>query len=146
MDTAGIPATSHPLAADTAWREDVPQPSLPTADALANAPDANRDAGLFRCPEGHRISGTIRSAVEAALARIDATQPVLQAFQHVAAERALERADALDRADTPAGPFAGVPLALKDNIVARGLPTSAGSKKSSRGIAGRYERDGGRTP
>ena len=51
IDTTGVIATSHPLWADNAWRDDQPQPSLPTADALANAPDANRDAGLFRVPK-----------------------------------------------------------------------------------------------
>ena len=51
IDTTGVVATSHPLAAGDAWRDDQPRPSLPTADALANAPDANRDAGLFRVPK-----------------------------------------------------------------------------------------------
>lgn len=51
VDTTGVVATSHPLWADAAWRDDQPRPSLPTADALANAPDANRDAGLFRVPK-----------------------------------------------------------------------------------------------
>ena len=50
-DTAGVVATSHPLQAGDAWREDQPQPSLSTADVLANAPDANHDAGLFRVPK-----------------------------------------------------------------------------------------------
>ena len=51
IDTTGVVATSHPLWADNAWRDDQPQPSLATADVLANAPDANRDAGLFRVPK-----------------------------------------------------------------------------------------------
>ena len=51
VDTTGIAPTSHPLPADAAWREDVPHTSLPNADALANAPDANREAGLFRVPK-----------------------------------------------------------------------------------------------
>ena len=74
------------------------------------------------------MSGSIKAGVESALARIAAAQPALQAFQHVAADRALARADALDRADAPAGPLHGLPLAIKDNIVARGIPTTAGSK------------------
>jgi len=51
IDTTGVVATSHPLWAEAAWRNDQPQPSLPTADALSNAPDANREAGLFRVPK-----------------------------------------------------------------------------------------------
>jgi len=51
IDTTGVVATSHPLRAGDAWRDDEPEPSLSTAEALANAPDANRDAGLFRVPK-----------------------------------------------------------------------------------------------
>jgi aspartyl-tRNA(Asn)/glutamyl-tRNA(Gln) amidotransferase subunit C len=51
IDTSAVAATSHPLASGDAWRADEPQPSLPTADAIANAPDANREAGLFRVPK-----------------------------------------------------------------------------------------------
>lgn len=70
----------------------------------------------------------VRPVVEAALARVNASQPALQAFQHIATERALARADALDRAGAPAGPLHGLPIALKDNMVARGITTTAGSK------------------
>lgn len=51
IDTSSVTATSHPLRAEDAWRADAPRPSLPTSDATANAPDANRDAGLFRVPK-----------------------------------------------------------------------------------------------
>ncbi len=50
VDTAGVPPTSHALAEETALREDVPVPSLPRTAALANAPDAAREAGLFKVP------------------------------------------------------------------------------------------------
>ena len=49
-DTAGIPPTSAVLAARSTEREDVIRPSLDVRDALANAPDAAADAGLFRVP------------------------------------------------------------------------------------------------
>jgi aspartyl-tRNA(Asn)/glutamyl-tRNA(Gln) amidotransferase subunit A len=76
------------------------------------------------------VSGrtTAEAACRAALDRIEADGDRLHAFQHVASERALARARALDRlADSP-GPLHGVPVALKDNIVARELPTAAGSR------------------
>lgn len=50
-DTSGIPPTSHPLTTTTVWREDVRQPSLDRTDVLDEAPDPNRDAGLFRIPK-----------------------------------------------------------------------------------------------
>lgn len=49
IDTTGVPATAH-VNARSVDREDEPRPSLQVADALANAPDAALDAGLFRVP------------------------------------------------------------------------------------------------
>ena len=74
-----------------------------------------------------------RSAVsvcEAALARIDAHDPILHAFNTVIRERALGRAAALDRdrAHWRDRPLTGVPVALKDNISTRGVRTTASSK------------------
>ena len=50
VDTSAIEDTSHPIPQEPAWREDVPAPSLEREAGLANAPDADHDAGLFRVP------------------------------------------------------------------------------------------------
>jgi aspartyl-tRNA(Asn)/glutamyl-tRNA(Gln) amidotransferase subunit C len=50
VDTQGVPATSHALAEETMLREDVEVTCLPRSEALANAPDASREGGLFRVP------------------------------------------------------------------------------------------------
>ena len=50
IDTSGVAATAHVLGAQQVERPDEPRPSLPGEDALANAPDADHDAGLFRVP------------------------------------------------------------------------------------------------
>jgi aspartyl-tRNA(Asn)/glutamyl-tRNA(Gln) amidotransferase subunit C len=50
IDTSGVPATAHVLAGEHTEREDAPRPSLPVAEALANAPDPAPEAGLFRVP------------------------------------------------------------------------------------------------
>jgi len=72
------------------------------------------------------------SAVEvcrAALDRIAALDPPLNAFRAVAAERALERAAELDaRSSGSPLPLLGVPVALKDNMCTRGIATTASSR------------------
>lgn len=50
VDTSGIPATSAVVSYQTADREDRVLPSLSREDALANAPDAARESGLFKVP------------------------------------------------------------------------------------------------
>ena len=50
IDTSGVPAMAHVHAREGLERADQPRESLPLADALANAPDAAPDAGLFRVP------------------------------------------------------------------------------------------------
>jgi aspartyl-tRNA(Asn)/glutamyl-tRNA(Gln) amidotransferase subunit A len=72
------------------------------------------------------------SAVEicqAALDRIAATDGALNAFRALAPERALARAAELDgRADRATLPLLGVPVALKDNLCTKNIPTTAGSR------------------
>jgi len=81
-----------------------------------------------------RIAGGEVSAVDVCrqtLARIDATQPALNAFNTVTHEHALARAAAIDAAraaGNPLGPLAGVPVAIKDNICTRGIRTTASSR------------------
>jgi aspartyl-tRNA(Asn)/glutamyl-tRNA(Gln) amidotransferase subunit A len=72
-----------------------------------------------------------RDVVEEHLAEIEAHEPELHAFNHVLADEARAGADAVDAAvaggDDP-GPLAGVPVALKDNLCTRGIPTTCSSK------------------
>jgi aspartyl-tRNA(Asn)/glutamyl-tRNA(Gln) amidotransferase subunit A len=65
----------------------------------------------------------------AALARIDQSDPALHAFNTVTRERALARAALIDSdPDRHRLPLAGVPVALKDNLCTRGVRTTASSR------------------
>ena len=86
----------------------------------------------------HAIAPAVRtgevSAVklaEAALARVEALNPGLNAFTDVTAARARAKAEAVDaavaRGDDP-GPLAGVPYAVKNLFDIEGVTTRAGSK------------------
>ena len=65
------------------------------------------------------------------LDRIATTEPAVDAFLLVSADRALDRARRLDAAlgaGEPAPPLAGVPLAVKDVLHVEGLATTCGSR------------------
>ncbi|HUE26433.1 MAG TPA: amidase, partial [Solirubrobacteraceae bacterium] len=61
-----------------------------------------------------------RELVEESLRRIDALEPQVNAFTHVAHDAALAAADEIGAADPR--PFAGVPIAVKDNRPVAGMP------------------------
>lgn len=72
-------------------------------------------AGLVRAGE---LSA--RELVTASLDRIEALEPQVNAFTHVDAEGALAAAETIGAGDER--PFAGVPIAIKDNRPVEGLP------------------------
>jgi aspartyl-tRNA(Asn)/glutamyl-tRNA(Gln) amidotransferase subunit A len=84
--------------------------------------------------QARRVASLEVSARELArdyLARIAAADGELGAYLEVDAEGALAQADAVDAAvvgGDELGPLAGVPVALKDVLVTRGLATTAASK------------------
>jgi aspartyl-tRNA(Asn)/glutamyl-tRNA(Gln) amidotransferase subunit A len=78
-----------------------------------------------------RGEATAEEVTRDALARIASLDGEIHAFLHVAGEAAVDRARAVDakRARGEAlGPLAGVPIAIKDAICTRGMPTTAGSR------------------
>jgi aspartyl-tRNA(Asn)/glutamyl-tRNA(Gln) amidotransferase subunit A len=68
--------------------------------------------------------------VRDALARIEALDPALHAFNTVVADRAIARAQDIDAHPERwrGAPLAGVPVALKDNLCTAGIRTTASSR------------------
>lgn len=74
---------------------------------------------------------TAEEAVKASLAAIEGKEPQINGFVTVDGEHALERAAKVQKQieeGTLAGPLAGVPLAVKDNLCTKGLLTTSSSK------------------
>jgi aspartyl-tRNA(Asn)/glutamyl-tRNA(Gln) amidotransferase subunit C len=51
VETAGVPPTSHAIAAAPVWRNDEPGPSLDREDILRGAPAASPETGLLKVPK-----------------------------------------------------------------------------------------------
>lgn len=74
---------------------------------------------------------TALEVTDAFLARIEALNPRINAYLYVDAEGARATAAEVDRkreAGQPLERFAGVPIAVKDNMCTKGLPTTCASK------------------
>jgi aspartyl-tRNA(Asn)/glutamyl-tRNA(Gln) amidotransferase subunit A len=78
-------------------------------------------------------SGRVKAAdlADAYYSRIEQVNPRLNVFLSLTKDRALKQADLVDSAAAkgdPLGPLAGIPLGIKDVLVTRGAPSTAGSK------------------
>jgi aspartyl-tRNA(Asn)/glutamyl-tRNA(Gln) amidotransferase subunit A len=74
---------------------------------------------------------TARDVVEQHLAAIERREAEIHAFNTVLADEARAAADRIDEAlaaGRDPGPLAGVPVALKDNMCTRGIPTTCSSR------------------
>jgi aspartyl-tRNA(Asn)/glutamyl-tRNA(Gln) amidotransferase subunit A len=97
-----------------------------TAGSAGNRPTAHDIATQVRA--GTRSA---RTAVEECLGAISSRESDIHAFNLVLADEARAAAEAIDHQvamGQDPGPLAGVPVALKDNMCTRGVPTTCSSK------------------
>jgi len=84
------------------------------------------------CAERIRTGGaTAAETTEDVLDRIERMEPSINAYITVTPDEALRRARDIDSrraAGEDIGPLGGVPMAIKDSIITRGVRTTAGSK------------------
>ena len=117
-----------------------PPAASPPAASPPGASPAGRQAtpGVGTGPSAREIATAVRAGTRTArqvleehLARIAAHDGEVKAFLHLDGDAARAAADAVDltigKGQDP-GPLAGVPVALKDNLCTRGVPTTAGSR------------------
>ncbi|MFI4993873.1 MAG: amidase [Solirubrobacterales bacterium] len=102
---------------------------MPDSDLMFRG--ASELAGMVRAGE---LSS--RELVEVSLERIEELNPQLNAFVEVDAERALAAADQVSSADER--PFAGVPIAIKNNRAVQGLRLTLGCSLMKDNVA-RYD-------
>lgn len=72
---------------------------------------------------------TVKELIEATYARIEEQEERVHAFISLNKEEALRRAEELDQLpDCERGPLFGLPIGVKDNIVTKGITTTAASR------------------
>ena len=92
------------------------------SDPLSKAATATEIAGAVM---SRKVKAS--AVIDATLKRIAASEPTINAFTDIVAERARKRAAEID-AGNHRGPLMGVPFAVKNLFDIAGLPTRAGSK------------------
>jgi Asp-tRNA(Asn)/Glu-tRNA(Gln) amidotransferase A subunit family amidase len=102
---------------------------------MAKAPNQLSASEAVRRMADKRLKAV--ELLEACLERIEKREGQVHAWEALDPEGALRRAEMLDRRARPAGPLHGIPLAVKDIIASRTMPTTCGSPIYRHHVAGR---------
>jgi Asp-tRNA(Asn)/Glu-tRNA(Gln) amidotransferase A subunit family amidase len=92
---------------------------------MARAPNRLTASAAVRRMADKRLKA--RYLLEACLDRIQLREGQVHAWEALDPEGARKRADQLDKRARPVGPLHGIPLAVKDIIATRTMPTTCGS-------------------
>ena len=92
---------------------------------MARAPNRLTASAAIQRMADKRLKA--RDLVEACLDRIQAREGQVHAWEALDPEGARKRADQLDKRRRPVGPLHGIPLAVKDIIATKTMPTTCGS-------------------
>src|SRR5690242_11224785 len=102
---------------------------------MARSPNKLSAAEAVRRMADKRLRA--RDLVEACLDRIEERESQVHAWEALDPEGARKRADMLDKRSRPVGPLHGLPLAVKDIIATRAMPTTCGSPIYRDHVAGK---------
>ena len=129
LDLADVPPTSHPLEVVNVWAEDEPRPCLSAEDALGECSRA-RGRLLQGAARRIRVIDTLRLTAEEAKGLLERREisgaELFAAYRAAIDDRDPELHCYLHVCDDPGGD--GLPIAVKDVIGTKGIPTTAGSK------------------
>ena len=127
MVTAGAAATSAGLGGFSTRAAGTPTVWNPINEELVEMTIADMQAAMAA---GTMTSRQLTGMYLERIAVLDDAGPMLNSVLYLDANAALHAAEALDNeraAGTVRGPLHGIPILLKDNIDAMGMPTTAGS-------------------
>ena len=130
LDLADVPATSHPLEVVNVWDED--EPRAVALDRRSARERARARGRLLQGSAGRRTStiDTLRLTAEGAKDLLERKEisgaELFSAYAAAIGERDEELHCYLHTCDDPGGD--GIPIAVKDVIGTKGIPTTAGSK------------------
>ena len=136
LDLADVPPTAHPLEIANAWAEDEPHACLRSTRCSRTRPTATATTSRCRRHERRRLDqaarrlDTLTLTAEEAWELVEARRSPATSSSPRTSPRSASATPSCTPTCTSArtSPAEGIPIALKDVIGTKGVPTTAGSK------------------